>query len=55
MRIHTKGISCDVPESARPLTVSVKTACKVVGLGNTTMWALIKDGRVETVCIGRRR
>jgi hypothetical protein len=55
MTIHTKGISYDVPESARPLTVSVKTACKVVGLGNTTMWALIKDGRGETVCIGRRR
>jgi hypothetical protein len=31
------------------LAVSVKTACKVVGLGNTTMWALIKDRRVETV------
>jgi hypothetical protein len=55
MTIHTTGMSCDVPESARPLTVSVKTACKVVGLGNTSMWALIKDGRVETICIGRRR
>jgi len=47
MTIHTKDISCDMPESARALAVSVKTACKVVSLGNTTMWALIEDGRVE--------
>jgi len=44
-----------VQEAPKPLAVPVKTACKLVGVGNTTMWALIKDGRVKTVRIGRRR
>ena len=55
MTSHATGNSCDAPEGARPLTVSVKTACKLVGVGKTTMWALIKSGRVRTVSIGRRR
>lgn len=55
MTIHTTGISRGAPEDARPLAVSVKTACKLVGVGNTTMWGLIKAGRVKTVSIGRRR
>jgi excisionase family DNA binding protein len=33
----------------------VKTGCKYVGVGNTTMYGLIKAGRVKTVLIGRRR
>ena len=50
MTIHTKGISRDAPGGgARPLAVSVKTACQLVGVGNTTMWALIKEGRVKTI------
>jgi|RhiMetdeSRZDD1v2_1073273.scaffolds.fasta_scaffold1928594_2 hypothetical protein len=40
---------------AKPLAVSVKLACKLIGVGNTKMWGLIKDGRVNTVSIGRRR
>jgi excisionase family DNA binding protein len=55
MTIHGACISRDGPEGARPLAVPVKTACKLVGVGNTTMWALIKTGRVKTVSIGRRR
>jgi hypothetical protein len=39
----------------RPLAVPVKVACKLMGVGNTTMWGLIKAGRVRTVSIGRRR
>ena len=38
-----------------PLAVSVKNACQLLGVGRTTMWALMKDGRVKTVRIGRRR
>jgi hypothetical protein len=38
---------------AKPLAVSVKLACKLIGVGNTKMWGLIKDGRVNTVSIGR--
>jgi hypothetical protein len=39
----------------KPLAVPVKTACQLVGVGNTSMWALIKVGKVRTVSIGRRR
>jgi excisionase family DNA binding protein len=45
----------DEQRAARPLAVPVKTACKLTGIGNTTMWALIRTGRVKTVSIGRRR
>jgi excisionase family DNA binding protein len=38
-----------------PLTVTVATARRISGLGNTTLWALIKDRKLETVRIGRRR
>ena len=41
--------------STTPLSVTIKVACKLVGIGNTTMWNLIKTGRVKTVKIGRRR
>lgn len=52
---QTTGSPHRVQEGAQPLAVTVKTACKLVGVGNTTMWALIKQGRVKTARIGRRR
>ena len=55
MSTDSTGITREVPEVAKPLAVPVKTACKLLGVGNTTMWALIKAGRVKTVSIGRRR
>ena len=45
----------DDNKGIKPLTVTVKTACKLIGVGNTTMWALIKEGRVKTTSVGRRR
>lgn len=38
----------------KPLTVTVATTRKISGLGNTTIWALIKQGKLEVVRIGRR-
>ncbi|WP_354066881.1 helix-turn-helix domain-containing protein [Bradyrhizobium sp. OAE829] len=38
----------------KPLTVTVATACTLTGLGNTTVWGLVRDRRLETVRIGRR-
>ena len=38
----------------RPLTVTVETARKVSGLGNTTVWKLIRERKLETVHVGRR-
>ena len=40
---------------SQPLAVSVKTACQLLGIGNTTAWFLIKTGRLRTIKIGRRR
>jgi len=42
------------PSELKPLTVTVTTACKVTGLGNTTVWGLIRDRKLETVRVGRR-
>ncbi len=38
-----------------PLTVPVKTAGKLLGIGLTMTWQLIKSGDLETVRIRRRR
>jgi hypothetical protein len=42
-------------QGEQPITVTVATARKLSGLGSTTIWALIKAGRLQTVRIGRRR
>ncbi len=38
-----------------PLAVTVATAKKITGLGSTTIWLLIKEGKLETATVGRRR
>jgi hypothetical protein len=55
MSICSTAISNEARKGMTPLAVPVKIACKLVGVGNTTMWALIKAGRVKTISIGRRR
>jgi excisionase family DNA binding protein len=55
MSAPSTGLSDCENQIAKPLTVSVKMACQLLDVGNTTMWALIKVGRVKTVSIGRRR
>jgi len=50
--ILTRGLSSY--EGAKPLTVTVATAKRLSGLGNTTIRALIKDQTLETVHVGRR-
>jgi excisionase family DNA binding protein len=42
-------------ESLKPLAVSIRRACELVGLGNTTIWKMIKEGRLQTMSVGRRR
>jgi hypothetical protein len=39
---------------SKPLTVTVATAKKISGLGNTAVWGLIKQGKLEAVRVGRR-
>jgi excisionase family DNA binding protein len=43
------------PPALKPLTVSVKTAQQIIGVGNTTMYELIGDGRVESIKMGNKR
>jgi hypothetical protein len=39
-----------------PLAVSVKRACELSGLGLTSIWAFLRDGRLEAVRVpGVRR
>ena len=37
-----------------PITTSVADAAKAIGVGHTTLYSLIKDGRLKVVKIGRR-
>jgi excisionase family DNA binding protein len=39
----------------RPLTVTLKTARQLLGIGNTKLYQLINDGTIETITVGRRR
>jgi hypothetical protein len=41
-------------ELNRPLAVTIEMTRKLTSLGNTTVWALIKERRLQTVKIGRR-
>jgi hypothetical protein len=43
------------PAELKPLAVTIPTARKISGLGNTTIWKLIGEKRLVTVKIGRRR
>jgi hypothetical protein len=37
----------------RPLTVTIKVGCELLGIGRTTMAKLTKSGQVESIWIGR--
>jgi excisionase family DNA binding protein len=39
----------------RPITVTIADAREISGLGNSTLWKLIGEGRLDTVSVGRRR
>ena len=42
-------------DSQKPITVTIQTARRITGLGNTTIYELIKQRKLKTVAIGRRR
>ena len=44
------------PADISPLAVTVQRACELSGLGATSIWAFLKDGRLEAVRVpGVRR
>ena len=38
-----------------PITVSIKTGCRITGLGATKIFELIRLGTIESVKVGHRR
>lgn len=45
-----------ISQTEIPLAVTVRRACELSGLGPTTLWAFIRDGRLEAVRVpGVRR
>lgn len=38
-----------------PLAISINETAKVLGLGRTSIYSMIGDGRLETFKLGRRR
>jgi hypothetical protein len=44
------------PEGTKPLAVTVQRACELSGFGPTSIWAFLRDGRLESVRVaGVRR
>jgi len=43
------------PNDLEPLAVTVKSACRLLDVGDTTIWAMIKDGRLKGFKIGGKR
>ena len=37
-----------------PITTSINDAAKALSLGRTSIYALIREGRLETIQLGRR-
>ena len=52
MRAQAKDLQAEI---AKPITLTVNRAAAVTGLGISTVWKLISEGKLETVSIGRRR
>ena len=38
-----------------PLTLTLHAARRLSGLGRTKLYQLMGDGRLESICVGRRR
>jgi len=53
--VRAMSISHAELHRAKPLTVTVAMAREISGLGNTTIWALIKAGKLESTRVGTRR
>jgi hypothetical protein len=44
-----------VPLSRPPLTVTIHDAEKITGIGRSSLFHLIRNGRLKTASVGRRR
>jgi excisionase family DNA binding protein len=56
MSMMSTGLSRDERNAGTtPLAVSVRKAARLLDVGQTTMWKLIGERRVETIRIGKKR
>jgi excisionase family DNA binding protein len=39
----------------KPITLTIADAAEITGLGVSTIWRLIKNGKLDTTSVGRRR
>lgn len=39
-------------ERIQPLTVRIKEACRLTGIGRSKLYALIKEGHIEVIKVG---
>ena len=39
----------------KPLAISVSDACKICGVGRTTLYQMLKNGSLESKLVGRKR
>lgn len=46
---------CVAVERLEPLSLTVREACRVSGLGRTALYELLKNGRLASTTLGRRR
>jgi excisionase family DNA binding protein len=42
-------------EDLTPLLLSVGSACRILGLSRSSLYALMASGRIRSVTVGRRR
>ena len=39
----------------KPISATIDDTCKITGLGRSTVYELIKQGKLKAVAVGRRR
>lgn len=54
-RITTDGVFDMHDQSLEPILVSVNEGKKAISVGHTKFYELIREGKIRTVTIGRRR
>lgn len=52
--MNTNAASPRSPDELKPLLVPGPVARRVLGIGNTKYWDLIKKGQIKTVKVGGR-
>jgi excisionase family DNA binding protein len=52
---ESQGLQMTHRNNIEPLTLTINDACKALGIGRTSLYELINEGKLETVIIAGRR